>query len=514
MQVCGHCGKESRDGDTYCMHCGQRLEAPAPVLAQAAADASASGDRQWPRQAGPVSASADVAARGHLKESASREEPLPASAGRLILEAADGSQPAREIALDGRNVTIGRAPACTVSLPDDQLASRLHAMLHFTGEQYTISDLGSSNGTLVNGTLIRGATPLAEGDRITVGQHMLVYTHTLAAQAAAQAPAPMEETQAPAPEPGPAAMPVADVAPETATTAEAQPEADDGADAAQFAWTPPDAASEQPTAPAPVPAMPAMPAWPPATPDPWVLPAPAQWAAGPQPAAQETWSAAPAGEVAETAGDDAARPESGWPPAAGDLAGASVAASAGDDWPVLAHSWDAAPAAMNDMDTTSGAGDGIDASDTSELAAVAASVTPGAPLSVDTAARPAVEQAPSTGELGQLRTQLVQSSELLSRWTQSATAQTRHIRAELAALTEDVAGALADAQQGASAGTLDDLLRLAEEAAQDPHHVNTVVALAGRSSEVASALKAQRQLVATLSRVHERLSELARQEHW
>jgi pSer/pThr/pTyr-binding forkhead associated (FHA) protein len=80
--------------------------------------------------------------------------------------------------LDGHDFVIGRAPSCDLVLPSDQLASRRHSQLEFDGLTYTIRDLGSSNGTYVNGEEIHQATPLTDGDKITVGEHELVFART------------------------------------------------------------------------------------------------------------------------------------------------------------------------------------------------------------------------------------------------------------------------------------------------------------------------------------------------
>jgi DNA-binding response OmpR family regulator len=51
---------------------------------------------------------------------------------------------------------------------DDRWVSRYHARIHREGEQYILEDLGSKNGTLVNGHRIAGTTALTDGDQIQV----------------------------------------------------------------------------------------------------------------------------------------------------------------------------------------------------------------------------------------------------------------------------------------------------------------------------------------------------------
>jgi adenylate cyclase len=70
---------------------------------------------------------------------------------------------------------IGRSDRNTIVI-DDDLASRNHAMLQRTdtGEFY-LTDLGSSNGTLVNGARISVPTILRHGDRVTIGNHEFTF---------------------------------------------------------------------------------------------------------------------------------------------------------------------------------------------------------------------------------------------------------------------------------------------------------------------------------------------------
>jgi len=75
---------------------------------------------------------------------------------------------------------IGRDPSCEISIPDPQI-SRRHARVQFDGASATIEDLGSSNGTRVNGVLISGPHALCHGDRVTWG----LPTRTLGSEAGA-----------------------------------------------------------------------------------------------------------------------------------------------------------------------------------------------------------------------------------------------------------------------------------------------------------------------------------------
>ena len=52
---------------------------------------------------------------------------------------------------------------------EDANVSRRHAQVLPTEDGWSIGDLGSTNGTVVNGRRIRGAVPLTGGDRIELG---------------------------------------------------------------------------------------------------------------------------------------------------------------------------------------------------------------------------------------------------------------------------------------------------------------------------------------------------------
>jgi FHA domain len=80
----------------------------------------------------------------------------------------------QEIDLPVGDTLIGRSGNCQVTL-DDPLVSREHAKIHIQENLATVEDLGSRNGVQVQGQVIRGKTPLANGDRIRIGTQELVF---------------------------------------------------------------------------------------------------------------------------------------------------------------------------------------------------------------------------------------------------------------------------------------------------------------------------------------------------
>jgi hypothetical protein len=69
--------------------------------------------------------------------------------------------------LERQTVTIGRSPDCDIVLNDRQV-SRLHARILWCGDHYEIEDLGSKNGTHLNGRELIGPQPLRDGDEIQI----------------------------------------------------------------------------------------------------------------------------------------------------------------------------------------------------------------------------------------------------------------------------------------------------------------------------------------------------------
>ena len=106
--------------------------------------------------------------------------PAPASraAAAPPTPRADPSKPAVRVvsagALKGKEfvvsteATVGRAPGCQVLLTDP-MVSQLHARLFRAGTDLHVEDLGSSNGTFLNGRKIGPAAKLKRGDRLRFG---------------------------------------------------------------------------------------------------------------------------------------------------------------------------------------------------------------------------------------------------------------------------------------------------------------------------------------------------------
>ncbi|MEU3347723.1 DUF1707 and FHA domain-containing protein [Streptomyces sp. NPDC006700] len=69
----------------------------------------------------------------------------------------------------GHPLRIGRDPACGLRLTHETV-SRVHAELRHQGGMWVLRDLGSTNGTTVNGRRVVGAAVVREGDQVGFGQ--------------------------------------------------------------------------------------------------------------------------------------------------------------------------------------------------------------------------------------------------------------------------------------------------------------------------------------------------------
>jgi hypothetical protein len=138
-----------------------------------------------------------------------------------------------ELPPDGE-VVIGRTGQCQVTIPDSTV-SRMHARLYADGQAVYLEDLGSANGTFVDGERVMGAVRLADGQVVRPGQKSLATPIVLRFEDPAKRL--LEEmgllgSREPTPPPEPAAsraaesptMPVSSVSPPPPPTAEVEPE--------------------------------------------------------------------------------------------------------------------------------------------------------------------------------------------------------------------------------------------------------------------------------------------------
>ena len=118
----------------------------------------------------------------------------------LTLEIVEGPGAGTSLELVGE-VEIGRDPGSGLHL-DDRLVSRHHAVIRPDGDGAVIEDLGSSNGTLVNDLEISAPTRLAPGDRLLIGDCVVVVGEAVVAPPPPAPPAAAAAAPLIAPPPG------------------------------------------------------------------------------------------------------------------------------------------------------------------------------------------------------------------------------------------------------------------------------------------------------------------------
>ena len=107
----------------------------------------------------PTATFAAAAAAAAEPESAASEPPIR---GELVMPSG------KRVAVGEDTITIGRLPACELSVNDPNV-SRRHAQVRPTGPDVVVVDLGSTNGTKVNGQRIKGEQAIVDGDIISLG---------------------------------------------------------------------------------------------------------------------------------------------------------------------------------------------------------------------------------------------------------------------------------------------------------------------------------------------------------
>ncbi len=92
----------------------------------------------------------------------------------LLIQCPDGQM--KTVPLTGERLSFGRSSAAELSFPEDAGLSRQHFAFELQGEDWTIKDLGSKNGTFVNNIPLKAQLILKPGDRITAGHLVIVFS--------------------------------------------------------------------------------------------------------------------------------------------------------------------------------------------------------------------------------------------------------------------------------------------------------------------------------------------------
>jgi hypothetical protein len=126
----------------------------------------------WAELKAPVPSATGTAVGAPASGSQAKARPKPSRATptKLAFSRPDGTLEVVEI---GDELTVGRASDCDLVLAQDNFVSAHHARLSRNGGGYWVEDLGSTNGTLLNGRRVLARAPLRRGDRLQVGRTTL-----------------------------------------------------------------------------------------------------------------------------------------------------------------------------------------------------------------------------------------------------------------------------------------------------------------------------------------------------
>jgi hypothetical protein len=126
-----------------------------------------------------------------------------ASQFQLIMRS--GPTPGAAFTLEGDQLTIGRDSTNEIVINDAEV-SRRHARLTFQGGKYVLEDLGSTNGTFVNGQRLAGPRVLKAGEVVSFGEQIVLVFEAINADPGATMVSP-RAAAVPAAAPRPVAVP-------------------------------------------------------------------------------------------------------------------------------------------------------------------------------------------------------------------------------------------------------------------------------------------------------------------
>jgi len=150
MTLCLRCGIDNPEDHRFCKECGAPLAAPTN---------------------GEVDDDTIII---QLLEGRGRNASTAEHIARLWLLDLTGEHVERVYELSDEQVIIGRRNDCAVSLPGNTI-SRRHAQIRHADGQYFLTDLGSTNGTMLNGETLVGEEQLRDRDEIGVGIYKLIF---------------------------------------------------------------------------------------------------------------------------------------------------------------------------------------------------------------------------------------------------------------------------------------------------------------------------------------------------
>jgi hypothetical protein len=161
MIECPSCGHQHRPGTLFCSECGVYLLTGGPLRTEPLPESDLPSSRADPWENGEALAQAETQAESTIV--------IVPPSGRLLTLPAEG-----EAVLGRLDATRGVFPNIDLT-PEGGLeggVSRRHARIHRQKSQYFIEDLGSANGTFLNGQRLTPYLPhpLHDGDELQLGR--------------------------------------------------------------------------------------------------------------------------------------------------------------------------------------------------------------------------------------------------------------------------------------------------------------------------------------------------------
>ena len=102
-------------------------------------------------------------------------QPQSIELGRLVVLSSPALDEGDVVALDAHPLTVGRGRNNDIALPEDDYASSRHARFEPRRDGVYVEDIGSTNGTFVNGIRVTRERKLTPGDVVRIGETDLRY---------------------------------------------------------------------------------------------------------------------------------------------------------------------------------------------------------------------------------------------------------------------------------------------------------------------------------------------------
>ncbi|MET0839424.1 MAG: FHA domain-containing protein [Marmoricola sp.] len=168
MPYCSQCGSQNSENSRFCSQCGTPL-APTGTMPEAQGGEPADST-QTITFGSPAKPEADE--RDSLSPAdAAAVDALPGGSALLVVQRGPGA--GSRYLLDSDLSTVGRHPESDIFL-DDITVSRRHVEFRRADESFRVHDVGSLNGTYLNGDRVDDAE-LQNGDEVRIGKFRLVF---------------------------------------------------------------------------------------------------------------------------------------------------------------------------------------------------------------------------------------------------------------------------------------------------------------------------------------------------